>query len=104
MRRAMSGLRSEEHTSELQSRGLISYAVFCLKNKDVRLSQEFGFDGSRVSTYVASSQRLAEGPCARCHEVVLLSQEFGFEGSLFFLYLASHHRLPSPPPSTVLAN
>src|ERR1043165_9530534 len=27
------GLRSEEHTSELQSRGLISYAVFCLKKK-----------------------------------------------------------------------
>ena len=27
------GPRSEEHTSELQSRGLISYAVFCLKKK-----------------------------------------------------------------------
>src|ERR1043165_2839600 len=27
------GWRSEEHTSELQSRGLISYAVFCLKKK-----------------------------------------------------------------------
>src|ERR1043165_4275241 len=26
-------IRSEEHTSELQSRGLISYAVFCLKKK-----------------------------------------------------------------------
>src|SRR5213596_4394720 len=25
--------RSEEHTSELQSHGLISYAVFCLKQK-----------------------------------------------------------------------
>src|ERR1043165_10014320 len=25
--------RSEEHTSELQSRGLISYAVFCLKKE-----------------------------------------------------------------------
>src|ERR1043165_10095127 len=25
--------RSEEHTSELQSRGLISYAVFCLKKQ-----------------------------------------------------------------------
>src|ERR1043165_4662646 len=24
--------RSEEHTAELQSRGLISYAVFCLEN------------------------------------------------------------------------
>src|SRR5213596_3949379 len=27
------GGRSEEHTSELQSHGLISYAVFCLKKK-----------------------------------------------------------------------
>src|SRR5213594_4647280 len=27
------GPRSEEHTSELQSRTLISYAVFCLKKK-----------------------------------------------------------------------
>src|SRR5216110_4098835 len=27
------GWRSEEHTSELQSRELISYAVFCLKKK-----------------------------------------------------------------------
>ena len=25
------GIRSEEHTSELQSHSLISYAVFCLK-------------------------------------------------------------------------
>src|SRR3546814_5721818 len=29
----MSGLRSEEHTSELQSLMRISYAVFCLKKK-----------------------------------------------------------------------
>src|ERR1043165_10063131 len=29
----MGPYRSEEHTSELQSRGLISYAVFCLKKK-----------------------------------------------------------------------
>src|ERR1043165_10114919 len=28
--------RSEEHTSELQSRGLISYAVFCLKKKKTK--------------------------------------------------------------------
>src|SRR5213594_5135058 len=32
-RRCWTGLRSEEHTSELQSRTLISYAVFCLKKK-----------------------------------------------------------------------
>src|ERR1043165_5762859 len=32
-RRTKRDARSEEHTSELQSRGLISYAVFCLKKK-----------------------------------------------------------------------
>src|SRR5213596_2137166 len=30
--------RSEEHTSELQSHGLISYAVFCLKKKTSTVS------------------------------------------------------------------
>src|SRR5881227_4431832 len=28
--------RSEEHTSELQSRTVISYAVFCLKKKNIK--------------------------------------------------------------------
>src|SRR3546814_6420591 len=32
--RAMEAQRSEEHTSELQSLMRISYAVFCLKNKN----------------------------------------------------------------------
>src|SRR3546814_8112530 len=32
--RALSGLRSEEHTSELQSLMRISYAVFCLNKKN----------------------------------------------------------------------
>src|SRR5213594_3630362 len=32
-RRSRARSRSEEHTSELQSRTLISYAVFCLKKK-----------------------------------------------------------------------
>src|SRR5213596_3820024 len=40
-RRSRSGAgarsRSEEHTSELQSHGLISYAVFCLKKKTFRV-------------------------------------------------------------------
>src|SRR3546814_5990653 len=31
--------RSEEHTSELQSLMRISYAVFCLKNKNIRLTK-----------------------------------------------------------------
>src|SRR3546814_2868160 len=33
IRRARHGIRSEEHTSELQSLMRISYAVFCLKKK-----------------------------------------------------------------------
>src|SRR5213596_3904140 len=35
--------RSEEHTSELQSHGLISYAVFCLKKK--KKKEMIGCDG-----------------------------------------------------------
>src|SRR3546814_10823178 len=33
-----SGKRSEEHTSELQSLMRISYAVFCLKKKNIKQS------------------------------------------------------------------
>src|SRR3546814_4744202 len=33
------GLRSEEHTSELQSLMRISYAVFCLKKKNITTTQ-----------------------------------------------------------------
>src|SRR3546814_6965779 len=33
-------LRSEEHTSELQSLMRISYAVFCLKKKNTKLTSE----------------------------------------------------------------
>src|SRR3546814_3741262 len=36
--RGLSALRSEEHTSELQSLMRISYAVFCLKNKKLQNS------------------------------------------------------------------
>src|SRR3546814_4530439 len=36
---AMMGLRSEEHTSELQSLMRISYAVFCLKTKNKKMTK-----------------------------------------------------------------
>src|SRR3546814_3856089 len=44
------GIRSEEHTSELQSLMRISYAVFCLKNKI-----------NRHSHTLPTSTHLAEG-------------------------------------------
>src|SRR3546814_6850191 len=34
------GMRSEEHTSELQSLMRISYAVFCLKKKNKKLKKQ----------------------------------------------------------------
>ena len=33
--------RSEEHTSELQSQGTISYAVFCLKKKKANVYRKY---------------------------------------------------------------
>src|SRR3546814_6909295 len=37
---AVLGIRSEEHTSELQSLMRISYAVFCLKKKSTKETQQ----------------------------------------------------------------
>src|SRR5213595_4134737 len=38
---ARGGARSEEHTSELQSPSVISYAVFCLKKKKKKTNIQF---------------------------------------------------------------
>src|ERR1043165_7995062 len=46
--------RSEEHTSELQSRGLISYAVFCLKKKTGRRVIFFFNDTATTEIYTLS--------------------------------------------------
>src|SRR3546814_4572998 len=56
LRRA-DALRSEEHTSELQSLMRISYAVFCLKKKNT------------------SSQNSKDYTIARCHATVCIQHE-----------------------------
>src|SRR3546814_2837719 len=43
-------LRSEEHTSELQSLMRISYAVFCLKKKTKKTTIEFRHLSSRLTS------------------------------------------------------
>ena len=43
LERGFASVRSEEHTSELQSHSFISYAVFCLKKKNLFLSSFFSF-------------------------------------------------------------
>src|ERR1043165_10151533 len=48
--------RSEEHTSELQSRGLISYAVFCLKKKKKQKIQHT----RTAHSYISNSQHDAQ--------------------------------------------
>src|SRR3546814_1914987 len=44
-------IRSEEHTSELQSLMRISYAVFCLKNKQTIVKQMYETIGSLDRTF-----------------------------------------------------
>src|SRR5213596_180433 len=43
------GFRSEEHTSELQSHGLSSYAVCCLKKKTCETSRPISKDRKKTS-------------------------------------------------------
>src|SRR3546814_3149594 len=45
--RDYSGIRSEEHTSELQSLMRISYAVFCLKKKNHNTKTQYKCPQSR---------------------------------------------------------
>ena len=47
--------RSEEHTSELQSRETISYAVFCLKKKTKTKTKK----KKRVQEYIVITRRQA---------------------------------------------
>src|ERR1051325_11888519 len=50
-------VRSEEHTSELQSPYVISYAVFCLQNKSERAG--VGQEGLRAQAFVPHPRDLA---------------------------------------------
>src|SRR3546814_8006433 len=50
-RREADRVRSEEHTSELQSLMRISYAVFCLKKKNINTNNIRNIQGSHVATY-----------------------------------------------------
>src|SRR3546814_6075041 len=43
--------RSEEHTSELQSLMRISYAVFCLKKKQIRTIHQNQSTSTNITTY-----------------------------------------------------
>src|SRR3546814_8587016 len=44
-------IRSEEHTSELQSLMRISYAVFCVKNKNTKLTERHRIQNSQHNTH-----------------------------------------------------
>src|SRR3546814_9225744 len=46
--RSFSETRSEEHTSELQSLMRISYAVFCLKKKNIQTSTTHKFQQQNI--------------------------------------------------------
>src|SRR5216110_2573995 len=52
---AFRATRSEEHTSELQSRELISYAVCCLNKKSFFVNAEVSADGNNWSTAAYAS-------------------------------------------------
>src|SRR5213075_3511438 len=50
--------RSEEHTSELQSRLVISYAVFCLKKKNTTTNTHSRSLQTKSNISLAESQKL----------------------------------------------
>src|ERR1051325_10761182 len=96
-------LRSEEHTSELQSPYVISYAVFCLKKKTWRHGHERGGEsepslspahrgGARVACCARST------PVVQNRGVVVGSRPVGF----FFFLMFRRPQRPPPFPAAAL--
>src|SRR3546814_5969460 len=50
--------RSEEHTSELQSLMRISYAVFCLKKKNKKITQHKHTENSSENTHKSQTKTI----------------------------------------------
>src|ERR1043165_8448649 len=90
-------MRSEEHTSELQSRGLISYAVFCLKKKKVASLSSVSRPAQK--TTCTADRRMCGGvPAGTNHRVHSVSLDFepahAFAPSFFLM-------IRRPPRSTL---
>src|ERR1043166_8116765 len=91
--------RSEEHTSELQSRFGISYAVFCLKKKNERHKRTHRHTVSRVT---AKTCQVACGATARPirgrpHPPRHAARSVLVWSSFFFKLSAAPRDLPSSP-------
>src|SRR5881394_3766441 len=87
-RTGLPGLRSEEHTSELQSHHPISYAVFCLKKK---ITQHCLTTPCRRPAQVNT---IASSAVSRCTSRIARAWVIGMR-SLFFLMIRR------PPRSTL---
>src|SRR5881227_2888314 len=83
--------RSEEHTSELQSRTVISYAVFCLKKKkqDTAWCEYLKNHTRRIYSYILTPQVLAA-------HVLAEKVKSGKLGTYVFFFLM----IRRPPRST----
>src|ERR1043165_4786011 len=88
--------RSEEHTSELQSRGLISYAVFCLKKTLAALALNGSRNGAAASWLFHHhlAHVVTHAPLQRPRACVVV--EFP-SVLLFFKEMAGHRALHSYP-------
>src|ERR1043166_2468839 len=89
--------RSEEHTSELQSRFGISYAVFCLKKKKKKSKTEHDIDKtSEIMDCSHVPQSCRKSP-TRAQLASVISRVFDFCFVLFFFFLM----IRRPPRSTL---
>src|ERR1043165_783638 len=95
--------RSEEHTSELQSRGLISYAVFCLKKKQMPRAKPRTAQPSDFASGAAPASQPAERHCRRPRkgDPGASSRRSCRPSFFFFLILRRPQTLPSFPPPRV---
>src|SRR6059058_2035493 len=103
--RSRASMRSEEHTSELQSRNDISYAVFCLKKKKTK-NPTISTPLMTMETAVPSVGSDAAAPAPSPSVVIFFFFFFFNDTATTEIYtslhtLSLHDALPILPPSTV---
>src|SRR3546814_10408714 len=81
-KRAMPGLRSEEHTSELQSLMRLSYAVFCLKTKKTntkhKIKKTKSYNKKKISklnnTIIQNIRKIIKNK-SQCRSILLITTQ-----------------------------
>src|SRR5213078_22409 len=86
-------IRSEEHTSELQSRAQISYAVFCLKKKNKQINTSYVLKYRNRSHITLKTKYILI--------VIMITYNYFYTNFIYYIFFFFFLMIRRPPRSTL---